>query len=731
MASRGITGDTFSLEDLFNGRVTYAIEYYQREYAWGTDEVATLLADLVGEFERMNGSRRSRWSPVPQYFLGPFVYANESGHRRFLVDGQQRFTTLHLLFLHLRQMAPDGPRSKAWERLTGAIIAGYDGPQHRFRLDIDERRRVMNALLHEQPFELQPGDSLSVQTLWKRSEQIREDLAQRIQSDQHARFVDWLLDSVVMVGIEATDRDSGFRIFESMNDRGARLTSVDLMKSFLLSRANREVEKLNSLWRDMIREVTRQRGDADAPKEFLRAYLIGRHADLADDSDDVRQINDAPHMWARQHTAEIGLAEEGEAYHRFVSELIDLGRAYGDMAAATVRPFDVNKRAALYYNRVNGVTAQLALVLAAVRHDDQPSVVNEKARIAANFVDLLVVLRAVNDESTRPEDLNREVLSAVPRVRTCTSTDELSAVLGEQLPELSFDVMPTFGLRGDNRAQVRYVLARLTAYVEKAIGKADTIEEYLGQDRAWHIEHLFPNHPDQHPELTPPRFRALRNRIGGLGLLPGSDNSSVRDAPLPEKTSWYWRHNALLAVLSPGYQKNNPQLNRFRASHRLEGLLRDFGNAPALEDVVKTRGDLYAALARKIWNPAELGLTLPEQPQEPEDQVPPAPADVPRPPPRQPVRGRRTDLQRLLAAGRLKPGTRLHGTYRGTRHEVRLDEDGRLWLDDDAYRLPDEPGKIVTGRKTCAGWKFWHVDLVDGAAVPLGEFRDSPELVAG
>jgi hypothetical protein len=216
-----------------------------------------------------------------QYFLGPFVYADEDGDRRFLVDGQQRFTTLHLIFLHLLRMAPDDTRPKTRHRLTNAIVAGYDGDQPRFRLDIDERRRAMNALLNGKEFEPRLGDSLTVQNLWRRSEQIREDLAQRIQSDQHARFVDWLLDNVVMVGIEATDRDSGFRIFESMNDRGARLTSVDLMKSFLLSRANRDVEKLNSLWRDMIREATRQRGDADAPKEFLKAYLIGRHANLA------------------------------------------------------------------------------------------------------------------------------------------------------------------------------------------------------------------------------------------------------------------------------------------------------------------------------------------------------------------------------------------------------------------------------------------------------------------
>jgi uncharacterized protein (DUF2126 family) len=94
-------------------------------------------------------------------------------------------------------------------------------------------------------------------------------------------------------------------------------------------------------------------------------------------------------------------------------------------ATPRVQPFDVNERAALYYNRANGVTAQMALILAAIRRDDQDSVIKEKARIAANCIDLLVVLRAVNDESTRSDDLNGEVLAVVPRVRTCTSVEEL------------------------------------------------------------------------------------------------------------------------------------------------------------------------------------------------------------------------------------------------------------------------------------------------------------------
>jgi len=318
----------------------------------------------------------------------------------------------------------------------------------------------------------------------------------------------------------------------------------------------------------------------------------------------------------------------------------------------------------------------------------------------------------------------------VPRVRSRNSIDELRLTLGEALPDLTFDVMPTFGRRGDNHAQVRYVLARLTAYVEKCMGNADAVAKYLGKDRTWHVEHLFPNHADQHPELAPRRFRALRERIGGLGLLPGPDNSSIGDEPFAQKSNWYQHHNTLLAVLSPGYQHRNPRLDRFRTSHNLGGLLRGFGETPALEKVVEVRGELYASLARRIWEPERLGLKVPDRSTEqPAETTSPPPVDEPGPVSVAP-RGRRTELQRLLAAGRLKPGTHLYGIHRGTRHEVRLDDDGRLWLDDDSYRLPDDAGKTATGRKTCAGWKFWHIDLADGTSVSLGDFRDDPSLVS-
>ena len=734
MAARAITGTAFDLAELFD-HVTYGIEYYQREYAWSADDVRTLLTDLFEEFERADELRRHRrrGETAHPFFLGPFVYAEESGRRRFLVDGQQRFTTLHLIFLHLLRQLPGTARSKTRDQLTRVIVAGYDRTRPRFRMDIDERQEALEALLEQRSFEVPANASLSVRALWQRSLQIEEGLAARLDSDSHPRFVDWLLSSVVMVGIEAVDRNNGFRIFESMNDRGARLTPVDLLKSFLLSRANSDEEKLNARWRDMLAEVTRVRGDSAAPREYLKAALIAQRARLDPGSSDAEEIDNALHVWVRSNTDHLDLQENDDSYTRFIENLVSLGKHYAMLAAATVHPFHDNGLAAIFYNHTNGLTAQMALILAAVQPYDTLSEVQEKARVAANFVDLLYVTRAVHDEPTYPAELNAEILSFIPTARACPTAAELAAALGSALPgigvDLDFDVVRTFGLRGDNRPQVRYLLARLTAYVEEQMGKSNDVETYLAPERPWQIEHLFANHVERHPELDELRFRLLRNRLGGLGMLQPSDNASVQDLPFGEKTKWYARHNVLLGALAPDYERRHPALGRLRTSHGLAGHLRGFGASTPLQKVVEARSELYRLLFQKVWDPARLHLVVPTERKSEDGNR--SRRTLTAPTPTKPSRRRRTDLAILVASGRIKPGTRLVGHHKGTNHEVRVDERGTLWLsDDDACSTPDEAGRMVTGRKTCTGMTFWTIAVVDGSRVTLRTFRDDPKLTS-
>jgi len=103
MSARGeIKSEKILVKDIFS-RMWFRIPEYQRPFIWGTDEVSELLDDLA--FAMIE-------KPDFDYFLGSFVFqsrvaAPELGQKfneNDLLDGQQRMTTLLLLFAVIRDL---------------------------------------------------------------------------------------------------------------------------------------------------------------------------------------------------------------------------------------------------------------------------------------------------------------------------------------------------------------------------------------------------------------------------------------------------------------------------------------------------------------------------------------------------------------------------------------------------------------------------------------------------
>ncbi len=105
-----------------------------------------------------------------------------------------------------------------------------------------ERRDALQALYDGRAYEPPLASSLSLRNLCARSAELGELLDAHLNAEDVPTFTDWVLHRVILVGIEAPSRDCGFQIFESMNDRGARLTPVDLLKSYLLSNVRSEAD---------------------------------------------------------------------------------------------------------------------------------------------------------------------------------------------------------------------------------------------------------------------------------------------------------------------------------------------------------------------------------------------------------------------------------------------------------------------------------------------------------
>ena len=84
---------------IFCADYDFLIPDYQRPYAWGQEQTSELLEDLSGALDRDEGE---------PYFLGSIVLIKQSDvSRAQVVDGQQRLTTLTILFAVLAHLAAD------------------------------------------------------------------------------------------------------------------------------------------------------------------------------------------------------------------------------------------------------------------------------------------------------------------------------------------------------------------------------------------------------------------------------------------------------------------------------------------------------------------------------------------------------------------------------------------------------------------------------------------------
>ncbi|GAA3132995.1 hypothetical protein GCM10010466_24500 [Planomonospora alba] len=108
-----------------------------------------------------------------------------------------------------------------------------------------------------------------------------------------------------------------------MNDRGARLTPVDLLKSYLLANVGEGQEKLNDRWRRMLAELTSTRDDHGATSRFVKAALQARYARVDGGHDDMGEIGRALNLWVRRNENYLGLTRT-DRFHSFVDHLLEL-----------------------------------------------------------------------------------------------------------------------------------------------------------------------------------------------------------------------------------------------------------------------------------------------------------------------------------------------------------------------------------------------------------------------
>lgn len=599
-----------SIRDLLDNK-RYGIDYYQREYKWQTKQIEELLSDLEEKFLDNYDAKheRSEVEKYGHYFLGSVITSNRDG-KKFIIDGQQRLTSLTLLLIYLNNLQKEQEDKVNISSLIFSVKYGAKA----FNLDVEERRLSMEALFNGETPE-KSGQSEGVQNIVDRYADIERKFSSDLKEKALPYFIDWFVDNVDFVEITASSDEEAYTIFETMNDRGLSLTPTDMLKGYLLSRITDPVDrnKANDVWKNRLLELSELGKEEDA--DFIKAWLRAKFAQTSRDrkkgaiNRDFEEIATTFHKWVHENEDQINLRKSQDFRDLILKNFEFFSRQYLLLRRASLKEYPGLEY--VYYNAYNNFTLQYPLILSAIVYGDDDDTIGRKIRLVSGYIDIVIARRHVNFYSLGYSNLVYNMFLLMKEIRNLT-VNQLGVVLKKRVSELeeSFDGMRNFHLTQFSRRYIPYLLARLTHYVEKQSHYNSKLSDYLTRDTKapFEIEHIwadkFQRHTDEFANEID--FHNYRNRIGGLILLPKPINASLNDEIYENKLPIYYGQNLLAQSLNLDAYKNNP---RFLAFINQSGLPFK-AHATFKKADLDARQELYRLIAEEVWNPSRLDKEL-------------------------------------------------------------------------------------------------------------------------
>ena len=288
MSATNFKTENNTYRKLIGNGLTYRIPRFQRDYSWTDDEWEDLWMDILGTIQE-NGE--------PAHYMGYLVLQSQDEKSFDVIDGQQRLTTLTLIVLaalkNLQKLIDNNNNPQQNQRRLEQIRQTYIGYLDPVTL-ISKTKLTLNRN-NDHYFQTylvplghlpQRGFRASEHSLRKAFEWFEKrvhDHAKKVSNDEGvalASLVETMSDKLFFTVISVTDELNAYKVFETLNARGVRLSSTDLLKNYLFSVLHREHEQhpqeMNALeerWEAMVTRL----GSESFP-DFLRTHWLSRRS---------------------------------------------------------------------------------------------------------------------------------------------------------------------------------------------------------------------------------------------------------------------------------------------------------------------------------------------------------------------------------------------------------------------------------------------------------------------
>lgn len=515
-----------TFRQLMANGLSYRVPQFQRDYSWDVDHWDDLWLDIAGLFGD---------EPESAHYMGYLVLQSADSRSYDIIDGQQRMATLSVLMLasvsHLMDLAvpddSDDPQFRRAEQLRSNYIGYLDPvtlvPRSKLTLNRNNDRFYQNYLV---PLERLPQRGLNAsEHLLRRAfhslkDRIREHCGHDGQSV--ARFVDGAVDKLFFTVITVTDELNAFKVFETLNARGVRLSATDLLKNYLFSVVSHgathdaEIKSLEDRWEGIVGLL----GSESFP-EFLRVFWNSRHR-LVRKADLFKTIRSA-------------IGDRAAAF-ALIRHLDRQARVYAALRAPEDALWTQDERDSLALLQMFDVRQPLSVLLAVFdrfAEANRPGFARFLRAIAVvSFRYNVICGRKSNEQEAMYNRIAREVSEG--RIAAAdTAIQALRPVYPEDGEFRAAFVDKSFRTTSSrNRKGVRFILFKLE---ERLSGSS-----YAFESARYDIEHVLPENPgDDWPQFDEQQREASTYRLGNMTLLNSTANRELGNLGFAERRPVY------------------------------------------------------------------------------------------------------------------------------------------------------------------------------------------------
>lgn len=494
----------YSISQIFDidSSVVYAIPRYQREYTWNKNQWETLFDDIQ---ENDKG-----------YFFGSIICINTTDdtlkvQSLEVIDGQQRLTTISLLFAALYESLKKHEEGLNEEQraelinLKRKLVLKGDNDQFRVIPQIqsnnqEDYRAILSDVGVISQFDRpKNAGNRKILRAFRYFESRIEEMIDENKSnlDSIIAFLEKVNQSC-LVKIEVGSHADAYTLFESLNNRGMPLTAIDLIKNKLLAKLERSepnnVDRYFEVWRKLLEDIG---DDYGVQERFFRHYYNAFKESLNAPfrSVDGKKKDALGPVATRSNLTQIYERLIDQDAKKHLEDIRDAGRFY----SLILNPRDAEdewdslEKPLLDLDRIQGSPSYLLMLYLLVNREDLNISANNLYEIIKLLVSFFVRRNLTDTPPTR--DLTRLFMATIGEISSL-SGDKVGETIRKDLQTVSakddfFRDKLEGAIYEENSGVTRFILCALE---EQNMTRESQIDLWKreGNTFVWTIEHIFP-----------------------------------------------------------------------------------------------------------------------------------------------------------------------------------------------------------------------------------------------